>query len=212
MHAMSSKLITRTIALQPRLFPGILPLRRTGLGMTDAVRGIRSHVQSDLVAQLFSDPNLLLLLPLHHPDRQRSRPVPRPRAPPPAPTPSPYPESLDPFSPLPSHPPLAPLDPPPPARLPAVDPPNATLPSTSLSRPVLAHPSLIVTRQLEMINVLLGYEQANKYAIKDAVGNDVGFIAEEETSFSGVIARQVLRTRRPFKAVVLDREGRVVLK
>ncbi|KAJ3178106.1 hypothetical protein HDU85_005630 [Gaertneriomyces sp. JEL0708] len=70
----------------------------------------------------------------------------------------------------------------------------------------------MVTRQMEMINVLIGYEEANKYALKDATGTDVGFIAEEETSFSGMLSRQLLRTRRPFKAVVLDRNGNVVLK
>nr|KAJ3419446.1 hypothetical protein HK105_006947 [Polyrhizophydium stewartii] len=77
---------------------------------------------------------------------------------------------------------------------------------------VLAHPALVITRQLEMMNVLIGYEQANKYAIKDPAGNDVGFIAEEETSISGTVLRQLMRTRRAFKAVVLDRNGAVVLK
>ncbi|KAJ3156873.1 hypothetical protein HDU86_003408 [Geranomyces michiganensis] len=62
------------------------------------------------------------------------------------------------------------------------------------------------------MNVLLGYEQANKYAIKNSRGEDVGYIAEEETKFTGVIARQLLRTRRPFKADVLDRDGKLVLK
>ncbi|KAJ3060398.1 hypothetical protein HK102_009502, partial [Quaeritorhiza haematococci] len=56
------------------------------------------------------------------------------------------------------------------------------------------------------------YEQANKYAIKDVNGQDVGFIAEEEQTFSGAILRQLMRTRRAFKAVVLNRNGEVVLK
>ena len=40
----------------------------------------------------------------------------------------------------------------------------------------------------------------------------MGFIAEEETAFSGIIMRQLLRTRRPFQAVVLDAGGNIVLK
>ncbi|KAI9103119.1 Scramblase-domain-containing protein [Phlyctochytrium arcticum] len=96
--------------------------------------------------------------------------------------------------------------------LPDRDAPDAVLSKASGAYSVLAHPALVVTRQMEMMNVLLGYEQANKYAIKTSSGQDVGFIAEEETSFSGVISRQLLRTRRPFKAVVLDQNGGIVLK
>ncbi|KAJ3112471.1 hypothetical protein HDU96_004518 [Phlyctochytrium bullatum] len=77
---------------------------------------------------------------------------------------------------------------------------------------VLMHPCLLVGRQLEMMNVLIGYEQANKYAIKDVLGNNVGFIAEEDTKFTGAILRQVMRTRRALNAVILDRLGNVVLK
>ncbi|KAJ3037323.1 hypothetical protein HK097_003549, partial [Rhizophlyctis rosea] len=99
-----------------------------------------------------------------------------------------------------------------PVYLPTEDAPDAVVTPSSDAYGVLGHPALMVTRQLEMMNVLIGYEQANKYAIKDASGNDVGFIAEEETAFSGVLMRQFLRTRRPFKATILDRNGNVVLK
>ncbi|KAJ3206916.1 hypothetical protein HDU67_007867, partial [Dinochytrium kinnereticum] len=77
---------------------------------------------------------------------------------------------------------------------------------------VLMHPGLLVGRQIEMMNVLIGYEQANKYAIKDYLGNNVGFIAEEDTTFTGTMLRQLMRTRRAIKAVILDREGNEVLK
>ncbi|KAJ3005509.1 hypothetical protein HKX48_000640, partial [Thoreauomyces humboldtii] len=99
-----------------------------------------------------------------------------------------------------------------PVRLPTRDRPDATLTVASGAHSVLAHPALVVTRQVEMMNVLLGYEQGNKYAVKNSAGEDVGFIAEEEQSFSGAISRQLLRTRRPFKADILDRHGNVVLK
>ncbi|TPX57378.1 hypothetical protein PhCBS80983_g03849 [Powellomyces hirtus] len=89
---------------------------------------------------------------------------------------------------------------------------GAVLTKQSGAYEVLAHPALVVQRQIEMLNVFLGYEQGNKYSIKTGSGEDVGFIAEEVTSFAGTISRQLLRTRRPFKADILDKNGKVILK
>ncbi|KAF8301454.1 Scramblase-domain-containing protein [Clavulina sp. PMI_390] len=72
--------------------------------------------------------------------------------------------------------------------------------------------TVVVVRQLEMLNIFLGYEQANKYALLDPVGNPVGFMAEEERGFLSTLQRQVFRTHRPFKSTILDTEGNVVLK
>ncbi|KAF9337165.1 hypothetical protein BG006_006042 [Podila minutissima] len=77
---------------------------------------------------------------------------------------------------------------------------------------VLSQPALIMTRQIEMMNVLVGFEQANKYAIVDPAGNPIGYIAEEDTTFVKAMSRQMLRTHRPFKASVLDLEGNEILK
>ncbi|KAJ2655483.1 hypothetical protein IWW48_005518 [Coemansia sp. RSA 1200] len=71
---------------------------------------------------------------------------------------------------------------------------------------ILGHSSLRVTRQLEMMNIFLGYEQANKYALLDPHGNAVGFMAEEFTLWS-TIGRQFLRLHRPFRVHVLDLNG-----
>ncbi|KAI8822532.1 Scramblase-domain-containing protein [Fimicolochytrium jonesii] len=91
-------------------------------------------------------------------------------------------------------------------------PPDAALSTTSKSYALLSNPALVVTRQIELLNVIIGFEQGNKYKVTDSNGKDVGFIAEEETSFGGTISRQLLRTRRPFKAIVTDMQGNVVLK
>ncbi|KAI9232905.1 MAG: Scramblase, partial [Podila humilis] len=77
---------------------------------------------------------------------------------------------------------------------------------------VLSQPALIMTRQIEMMNVLVGFEQANKYAIVDPTGSPIGYIAEEDTTFVKAMSRQMLRTHRPFKASVLDLEGNEILK
>ena len=65
--------------------------------------------------------------------------------------------------------------------------------------------------QIEMLNLFAGFEQANKYAITDLSGTPVGFLAEEDAGVLGTVTRQALRTRRPFKAVVLDLEGKPLL-
>ncbi|KAJ1539010.1 hypothetical protein HK405_013277, partial [Cladochytrium tenue] len=70
----------------------------------------------------------------------------------------------------------------------------------------------MIGRQLEMLNVLVGFEQANKYAIKNAAGQNVGFIVEDDAGFASLLVRQLLRTRRPFAATVLDANGTPLLR
>ncbi|KAJ2662495.1 hypothetical protein IW148_002919 [Coemansia sp. RSA 1199] len=79
------------------------------------------------------------------------------------------------------------------------------------ARSILDHSSLRVTRQLEMLNVLMGFEQANKYALMDPQGNTVGFMAEEQT-WSSVLGRQIYGTHRSFNIAVLDLNGTVCLR
>ncbi|BFZ59997.1 hypothetical protein YB2330_001019 [Saitoella coloradoensis] len=76
---------------------------------------------------------------------------------------------------------------------------------------LLEQPALVVERQIEMMNVFLGFEQANKYVLMDPAGQHVGYMAEEDLGMMGTLQRQAFRTHRAFKAHVLDREGREVL-
>jgi uncharacterized protein YxjI len=72
---------------------------------------------------------------------------------------------------------------------------------------VLSPPGLVVTREMEWGNILVGFEQANKYTIRAAPGGQVvGFIAEED-GIGKSIARNFLKTHRSFKATVLDKSG-----
>lgn len=87
---------------------------------------------------------------------------------------------------------------------------QSLLPDTGLDS-VLSSPEITITRQLEMLNVFLGYEQANKYTILDSANTVVGYIAEHESGIKSTILRQLLKTRRPFQADVMDRHGTVVL-
>ncbi|XP_062001364.1 altered inheritance rate of mitochondria protein 25 [Rosa rugosa] len=71
--------------------------------------------------------------------------------------------------------------------------------------PLLARSNMLVTRNIEWANLMLGFEQENRYAIVDVCypQSPVGFIREE----SHVIMRQLLRQRRPFVARVTDGMG-----
>jgi hypothetical protein len=62
-----------------------------------------------------------------------------------------------------------------------------------------------------MLNIFVGFEQANKYAITNENGDSVGFIAEEDQGILSMFRRQMFRTHRPFRAVVMDRGGNPLL-
>ncbi|KAL8127644.1 hypothetical protein AgCh_014518 [Apium graveolens] len=81
-------------------------------------------------------------------------------------------------------------------------------PATSLEAqvaPLLARSTLLITRDIEWANLMLGFEQENRYGIVDVSypGTPVGLIREQ----SNLIARQLLRTRRPFVAQITDASG-----
>ncbi|PWN54439.1 Scramblase-domain-containing protein [Violaceomyces palustris] len=77
---------------------------------------------------------------------------------------------------------------------------------------ILGQSALVVTREIELMNIFVGYEQANKYSILSPHGEHLGFLAEEEGGLlGGALQRQLLKTHRPFRATIMDREGRPVL-
>ena len=87
---------------------------------------------------------------------------------------------------------------------------NVVTPSTI--EDILGQDTLVVTREIEMMNVFLGFEQASKFAIKTASGNSVGYLAESEKGvLGGSIQRQVFRNHRPFEANILDTSGNVMM-
>ncbi|SCW03716.1 LAFE_0G16644g1_1 [Lachancea fermentati] len=76
---------------------------------------------------------------------------------------------------------------------------------------ILNEPTIVVERQIEMMNVFLGYEQANKYAIMDVMGNRIGYMQERDFSLTKMIMRQFYRLHRPFLVDVFDNWGNVIL-
>ncbi|KAH9814330.1 Scramblase-domain-containing protein [Melampsora americana] len=85
---------------------------------------------------------------------------------------------------------------------------QASHPAASL----LAQPALVVVRQLEMLNLFVGFEQANRYRILNPAGETVGFLAEENSGFTGTLLRQIAGTHRAFQASVLAVDGTELLR
>ncbi|XP_058206376.1 altered inheritance rate of mitochondria protein 25 [Rhododendron vialii] len=71
--------------------------------------------------------------------------------------------------------------------------------------PLLARSNLLITRDIEWANLVFGFEQENRYLVVDVCypESPVGLIREQ----SNLIARQLLRTRRPFMAYITDALG-----
>lgn len=76
---------------------------------------------------------------------------------------------------------------------------------------ILNEPTIVIERQIEMMNVFLGFEQANRYAILDASGNRIGYMQERDFSFVKAIMRQFYRLHRPFTLDVFDNWGNAIL-
>ncbi|KAL8950226.1 MAG: hypothetical protein Q9222_003733 [Ikaeria aurantiellina] len=85
---------------------------------------------------------------------------------------------------------------------------NERHPAASL----LANSGIVIQRQLELMNVMIGFEQANKYVILDPQGNHIGFIAEQDTSMGKTMARQMFSTHRSFTTHVFDKHEKEVLR
>ncbi|KAJ1272593.1 hypothetical protein BS78_06G214500 [Paspalum vaginatum] len=76
--------------------------------------------------------------------------------------------------------------------------------------PLLARDNLVIARDIEWGNIMFAFEQESRYIIMDALfpQSPVGSIREK----SNVIFRQLLRTRRPFVAEIMDAMGNVIFK
>ncbi|KAJ6164616.1 Scramblase-domain-containing protein [Penicillium chermesinum] len=90
--------------------------------------------------------------------------------------------------------------------------PNGVLKETHPATNILSNSGLVIQRQIEMMNVLIGFEQANRYVIMDAQGNHVGYIAEQEKGMGSMMARQWFHTHRSFVTHVFDRHENEVLR
>ncbi|KAI0341753.1 Scramblase-domain-containing protein [Trametopsis cervina] len=89
--------------------------------------------------------------------------------------------------------------------------PPTSNPEEGLKTLLLQNDVLVITRQIEMLNILAGFEQSNVYAISNEEGEALGYIAEEPKGILSMFARQMFRTHRPFRALVMDQSGSPIL-
>ncbi|KAK8186897.1 Scramblase-domain-containing protein [Phyllosticta capitalensis] len=94
----------------------------------------------------------------------------------------------------------------------SADDPEGVLKPDHPAASILQNSSIIVQRQLEAMNVLVGFEQANRYVLLDPQGNHIGYLAEHDGGIGNQFSRQTLRTHRAFTAHVFDKQEREVLR
>ena len=90
--------------------------------------------------------------------------------------------------------------------------PDGVLPSDHPALAILGNSSLVIQRQIEMMNIIIGFEQANRYIMMDGQGNTLGYIAEQDHGMGSSMARQVFKTHRSFTTHIFDRYEREVLR
>ncbi|KAF3039004.1 hypothetical protein E8E12_005264 [Didymella heteroderae] len=90
--------------------------------------------------------------------------------------------------------------------------PHAVLKQAHPAMRILDNSAVVIQRQLEMMNVLMGFEQANRYVIMDPHGNHIGYLAERDHGLGSAMARQMFKTHRSFTTHVFDREEKEVLR
>ena len=90
--------------------------------------------------------------------------------------------------------------------------PNGVLNESHPATNILKNSAIVVTRQLELMNVMIGFEQANKYVIMDPHGQHIGFMAEKDLGMGNMFKRQMFSTHRSFTTHVFDKFGKEVLR
>jgi hypothetical protein len=89
---------------------------------------------------------------------------------------------------------------------------KAILKSDHPAADILTQPGLVVQRQHEMMDVFLGFEQADRYVILDPHGNHIGYMAEHDGAFGKISPRQWFRTHRAFTTHIFNRHSQEALR
>ena len=90
--------------------------------------------------------------------------------------------------------------------------PNGVLTENHPATSILANSAIVITRQLELMNVMMGFEQANKYVVMDPQGQHIGFMAEKDLGMGNMFKRQMFSTHRSFTTHIFDKFGKEVLR
>lgn len=90
--------------------------------------------------------------------------------------------------------------------------PHGVLPPEHPALSILGNSSLVIQRQIELMNLMVGFEQANRYIIMDGAGNTLGYIAEQDHGIGSAMKRQMFKTHRSFTTHIFDAQEREVLR
>ncbi|KAI5203395.1 Scramblase-domain-containing protein [Aureobasidium subglaciale] len=92
------------------------------------------------------------------------------------------------------------------------DDPNGVLTPDHPAWDLLNNSSLVIQRQIEMMNVFLGFEQANRYVIMNGRGETIGYMAEQDHGMGSMLGRQMFKTHRSFTCHIFDKNEREILR
>ncbi|KAI9892469.1 MAG: hypothetical protein M1814_001426 [Vezdaea aestivalis] len=90
--------------------------------------------------------------------------------------------------------------------------PNGVLTTDHPSAALLTNSSIVVERDIELMSVMIGFEQANKYKVLDPEGSIIGYIVEQDHGFGSTMKRQAFKTHRSFTTFVFDDNMNEVLR
>lgn len=76
---------------------------------------------------------------------------------------------------------------------------------------ILKEPTLVIERQIELMNVVIGFEQANRYKIMNSLGEQIGYMEEKDMGILKAIGRQFFRLHRPFDIDVFNNYGDLLM-
>lgn len=76
---------------------------------------------------------------------------------------------------------------------------------------MLSEPTLILEREMELLELTLGFDQANKYKIFNSQGRLLGHMYEK-SSLGQDLTRQCLGNNRPFKVMITNLQGELLLE
>uniref|UniRef100_A0A0L0NWV0 Phospholipid scramblase n=1 Tax=Candidozyma auris TaxID=498019 RepID=A0A0L0NWV0_CANAR len=76
---------------------------------------------------------------------------------------------------------------------------------------ILKEPTLVIERQVEFMNLVIGFEQANRYKIMNSKGDQIGYMEEKDFGIMKALGRQFFRLHRPFEIDVFNNYGDLVL-
>lgn len=79
-------------------------------------------------------------------------------------------------------------------------------------RSLLSNPILILERQIEFGNIILGFEQNNRYRISNVNNETVGWAIERQRSLSQMMMRQLTKLHRPFVVDLFDHNENYLFK